>query len=114
MKFVQRKKIIRILSSVLLLGIIVSFIHSELNHIEIEEHRHNDHDYCKLVDDTAIRITKYSNQSLIDQHLIDGLSTSGILPDNSKPGFFSNNFNYDTKTYKYSNDIYIFTQTFLI
>lgn len=114
MKFVQRNKIIRILSSVLLLGIIVSFIHSELNHIEIEEHRHNDHDYCKLVDDTAIRITKYSNQSLIDQHLIDGLSTSSIIPDNSKPDFFSNNFNYDTKTYKYSNDIYIFTQTFLI
>lgn len=114
MKIKHRHTITRIISKMLLLVLAFSFAHSELNQFVFDDSDHVEHDYCKLVDDTTTRIAKYSNQFLIEQHLIDGLSNSIVIPDNSKPNCFSNYIDYDTKTLQYSNDIYIYTQTFLI
>ncbi len=114
MKKLKLNSSVKAVSIILLLFIAFSFAHSELNQFEFDDSDHVEHDYCKLVDDTTTRIAKYSNQSLIELHLIDGLSNSIVIPDNSKPNCFSNYINYDTKTLQYSNDIYIYTQTFLI
>jgi hypothetical protein len=115
MNILQVKNINKCLAIGLLFVFGLTFSHSELGQINYDEMKHLEHDFCKLIDNTAVQITKYSNVDLNKLSFIKDLQSScGAIVFISRSTETSNYTQNRKQEINCNKDIYIQINSFLI
>src|SRR5574338_1480186 len=114
MNYLQLNNIVKISSIILLLVFGFTFSHSELEQFVNDEATHSQHDFCKLVDDVALHLTKNSKLSISKSFELLVISTFQSVSFDSKNNLILH-YNPDAIQKKYSKQaIYLQLSTFLI
>lgn len=112
LKFIKNR-VVKTASLSIIIVIAFSFIHSELGQLSFDEDNHNAHDYCDLVNEATLQLTKTSSDLL--KLKIDKTTSLHCLDIITDPLNYSNKIDFEKYyTPRKPSKLYIYNSTFLI
>lgn len=115
MKKTNRHRSLEKIAGIILAVFIFTFMHSEFGFLTPENHTHNTHDFCQLVNDTTNQIQKTVNTTLYKPALIKDICFHCLdeIPSVNEK-VLSKIFEDDLIKGSYAGDMHIQNCTFLI
>jgi len=107
-------KIINIITTVLLIVIFFVFVYSEIGQYGYEGDNPSSHDYCEIVKDATVRITKFNSHDFLKLKINKLFYSENLSGINRYADYYDKIKPIQIKNPLHTIDIFLFDESFLI